>query len=647
MRIAPEDAGVMIDFFAALFQDATGMIELRALSPDSSPRQHFAPVGDYDSLIGWIARHASFNLYVAIATRRDASSGRLDNCATLGQVFTDVDYKTIPEATVRERLAQFPFRPSMAIATGGGLHLYWGLREPLDVRADDPLIRQLLAGLATYFGGDRNVAEPAHILRIPATLNYKYDPPRLVRVEYADPSRRYNPGELLEWLPAAPPDPGAANPQGFLAADEVATGSRHVYLYRVARSLKAKALSQTAVLAAVRAENQEKCRPSLDDDEAGNQVRKAFRQPDRPGFASPISLEPDAPTVPPAASATTSDYIEPIDAFLDEEDPPSIVVFPRLLPAGVLMLVHGDPRAKKSLVAFELALAAATGTAPFGLDRFRPAAALAVLYVQEEDPRALTRTRLRALVKARCGVARPTTLHIAARRGIDLDDPAWIDRLIGDLRRRDVKLLVLDAARRLLAKTDEGPQKVRELTAVLRRLMLETGVTIIIVHHDVKPSVNGPDQRRRGQRASGGDWFAASECPVHVERISKTESLVFPQDYKFTDDPAPFTIKTVVADDLVTQMLGTLLTTDDAERAGLRGTILDWLRANGPATRTDLKRAGLAQWPAIESTLEALIKEGKADSAPGRQRGSLRYFVPGQSSTPDLDDSRDGDDNER
>jgi len=100
-------------------------------------------------------------------------------------------------------------------------------------------------------------------------------------------------------------------------------------------------------------------------------------------------------------------------------------------------------------------------------------------------------------------------MHVSIRRGVDLDDFAWVARITNDVKQLGIRFLVLDAARRLSVKTDEGPTKVRELTAVLRTLVTQTGVTIAIVHHDTKPPATGQDQRRRSQRASGGDWFAA------------------------------------------------------------------------------------------------------------------------------------------
>jgi AAA domain len=320
-------------------------------------------------------------------------------------------------------------------------------------------------------------------------------------------------------------------------------------------------------------------------------------------------------------------YIDSIADFLLEEDPPVNVIFPELLPCGVIMLLHGEPRARKSLAGFELALAASTGTAPFGLARFAPEAPVTVLYVMEEDPRALTRTRLRALVGHRCEIP-PATLHVAVRRGVSLDDPMWVERLVADLGRLEAKLLVLDAARRLSALTDEGPARVRELIAVLRSIVTAAGVSIVIVHHDVKPPANGQDQRRRSQRASGGDWFAGCECPVHVEKVGARESLMFPEDYKFTADPAPFTFTCETDGELITSLIGTDTDTERAERAGIRGKVIDWLRVNGPASKTVMQKAGLARWDTLAPVLDALCKEGKVDAGPGRQKGSLRYFVP-------------------
>jgi hypothetical protein len=124
--------------------------------------------------------------------------------------------------------------------------------------------------------------------------------------------------------------------------------------------------------------------------------------------------------------------------------------------------------------------------------------------------------------------------------------------------------------------------------------------------------------------------------------VAERETLVFPQDYKFSGDPVPFTFTYRTTGDYITRLVGSDVSSDHAERAGVRGKVLDWLRVNGPATKTAMKQAGLAQWSAIEAALEWLSKDGKVDSGPGRKAGSLRYFVPGEPSAANPDDTRAG-----
>jgi hypothetical protein len=175
-------------------------------------------------------------------------------------------------------------------------------------------------------------------------------------------------------------------------------------------------------------------------------------------------------------------------------------------------------------------------------------------------------------------------------------------------------------------KTDEGPAKVRELIAVLRSIVTTCGVAIVVVHHDVKPPVTGQDQRRRSQRASGGDWFAACECPARVERVNEETSLFFPEDYKFSADPAPFEFRLVTDGKLIAALVGRDTTTDDAAVAGTRGKLLAWLQANGPASKTAMKKAGF-RWETVEALLDALTRAGLVDSTPGRKAGSSLFFA--------------------
>src|SRR5215472_1854688 len=127
------------DFARLLFDDTDGVVELRAISStdEEVTDTMFLQQGDQRRLIRFMWRHAHENQYVGVASRRDASSGKLENCRQLAVLFVDLDFKSVPEPQVRHALAECPFAASLVVASGGGLHVYWRLRDPLDLQNEE------------------------------------------------------------------------------------------------------------------------------------------------------------------------------------------------------------------------------------------------------------------------------------------------------------------------------------------------------------------------------------------------------------------------------------------------------------------------------------------------------------------------------
>ena len=119
--------------------------------------------------------------------------------------------------------------------------------------------RDALRRLAIAHEADRSAAEPARILRLPGTFNYKYAPPARVAVEQLETGRRYNLSELLDFLPAEPGETGPA--ARFTMPPAAGVGDRHLTLFKLGRSLKTRGLGPDAVLAALRAQNLRVCAP--------------------------------------------------------------------------------------------------------------------------------------------------------------------------------------------------------------------------------------------------------------------------------------------------------------------------------------------------------------------------------------------------
>lgn len=99
--------------------------------------------------------------------------------------------------------ASFP-PPSVLVDSGGGLHGYWLLNEPYIIDNDDQRqCAELLqrGWVQQVVGGDKNVHDLVRILRVPGTLNFKYDPPRPVFFISCDLQKTYPIQSLVAHIP--------------------------------------------------------------------------------------------------------------------------------------------------------------------------------------------------------------------------------------------------------------------------------------------------------------------------------------------------------------------------------------------------------------------------------------------------------------
>jgi hypothetical protein len=103
---------------------------------------------------------------------------------------------------LRIRLASMP-APTVLVASGRGLHAWWALSAPVAIDEG----RELMRDLARALGGDKAMASPAQVLRLPGTWNPKPEVQRHAVVADADLSRRYTLQELSEAAEQLSPRP--------------------------------------------------------------------------------------------------------------------------------------------------------------------------------------------------------------------------------------------------------------------------------------------------------------------------------------------------------------------------------------------------------------------------------------------------------
>jgi hypothetical protein len=174
-------------------------IELRALKGNEGARRCFLPPDSHD--LPAILRRACdsrWHIYFAVGPRTVVGHGDRAHVAGLAAVWVDVDFKLTPRDHAEASLKRFPLPPSALVETGGGFHVYLRLEcfFHFDAPGDYDRAKSLLRKLAIALGADIASAEPARILRLPGSRNWKYDPAPIVRVVHFDPAVRYALNEL-------------------------------------------------------------------------------------------------------------------------------------------------------------------------------------------------------------------------------------------------------------------------------------------------------------------------------------------------------------------------------------------------------------------------------------------------------------------
>jgi hypothetical protein len=168
-----------LEFLATIFGKdgneiaSPGLIEIRAFDPTTEKPIERIFSRKFNELFPFIQKHmVSHNVYFGCATRKDSSSGEKDNLCTIPAFWVDCDFIKYAggEPEIRELIKKFPLPPSIIVRSGGGLHLYWILKEPEEV-TNSIAYEEVNYGLKEFFKAD-TCWSAEHIMRLPGTTNF-------------------------------------------------------------------------------------------------------------------------------------------------------------------------------------------------------------------------------------------------------------------------------------------------------------------------------------------------------------------------------------------------------------------------------------------------------------------------------------------
>ena len=578
------------DFLSAVYDGIEGYVNVRTLPP---VEQAFIPVTAADEIEAFVEPRRDRNCYIGVAARRTPGDGSLVNCGSLPALFADIDFKDSTEDEARRRLARFGLKPNVLVQSGGGLQSWWLLKEPLDLQHEAGRAKSLLRRLAVSLNADMAAAEPARILRLPSTFNFKYTPHRPVWIESFDASRRFNLCDFDDLLPEELHDTGVLPGP---VSEVIGPGRRNTHLTSLGGTMRNRGMAESSIAVALLAENESHCRPPLPDEE----VRRIAKSCGR--------YVPDAASKPMA-------FVTSLPELLDRA---STITEPRWLVEGLLPgdgtgLLHAQPREYKTLAAQALLVAVTTGTPAFGLERLHVSEAAPAWYVTEEDGWWRVTQRFGQLVQGYGLDRAPELLHVSAGQGLNLDESEWQERIIATAREQGYRLVVIDPLRSVTETADQGPRELKPFALFLRRFIRETGAVVLIIHHDTKPLPMGQDQRRRPQRASGGGIFSIADSPIHVERVDETRRILVPCAFKFVADPPPVTIRLEQGPGWL-RLTGEETTTAEPGEAAVDLRILEYLKTSPGSYGSAVAKGVRANKDLVLRRLKALLGRGMVDA---------------------------------
>lgn len=204
-------------------------------------------------------------------------------------------------------------------------------------------------------------------------------------------------------------------------------------------------------------------------------------------------------------------------------------------------LIGGPPKAFKTWIAAELALATCAGTPAFG--RFAVPDPGPVLFFGAEDPPPDLKCRFDGIARARgVDLARIPLLLLDVAQ-LHLDDSAHLDRLRRTVALHRPRLLVLDPFVRLVGQLDEN--SAREVSCVLgalRTLQREHNVSVLLTHHMRKSPAAHPAQQLRGS----GDFSAWADSGLYLTRRGDDRLLVI--EHRSAVAPPPLRLRLTATD---------------------------------------------------------------------------------------------------
>lgn len=166
---------------------ADDVIEFRPLKLAES---RWGRLADLPNIVPWLVtlNEAGKQIYFGANPRKQYGGSKASDVRLARCLFADFDNNaTHEDAVTRITIAGLP-SPTVVVRTGGGVHCWWVLAEPL---SDLGVWKSRMKAMIATLGSDTTVHDNPRIMRLPGFVNHKYPNKPLAEIVELDQTRVY------------------------------------------------------------------------------------------------------------------------------------------------------------------------------------------------------------------------------------------------------------------------------------------------------------------------------------------------------------------------------------------------------------------------------------------------------------------------
>jgi replicative DNA helicase len=352
-----------IDFLGAIFEPED-IIEFRPLPPSAGRR--WCPLAEIPDIVDWLHRVNSdeqqrVHAYFGANPRKEKGSSQAEGVKLARCLFADFDGGVIlEEAYSRIKAASLPW-PTAMLESGGGVHAWWRLEEPMTDHEAWTLRMKAIAGA---LGSDSSVCDWPRIMRLPGFINWKHEQRPLSVLKDCDGTRVYPLSRFTKMASQSvvvTPKSMSDLTRRFLEEGFTLAAGRRQTMFTVACDLAARGWgvgeATTLIMGRMRAVGLRQ--DDLED--CPRQIANAWKRTRLPVIGSADEAQPvqDA-----EENAPTPTLLDAIEAWRQQEETPALPtgipsldkLFDGGLPLGQMTALAAAPGVGKSALALHLVI---------------------------------------------------------------------------------------------------------------------------------------------------------------------------------------------------------------------------------------------------------------------------------------------------